>query len=262
MYCSKCGKEISDTAQFCPFCGQTINTQVTNIQNQGSQARIIQESVNQIKKKKTVAIVLAFIVILVLAFPVRYAVEKSIVKSIAEDRMKMIKEGPSAETMDEIFVELLYGITESEAVTDFIHEQVTGEDIKDVYTSIMRHMTYKVNKVERIDSKHYMITVYVNNMDNSKVASRAWELFSERYAGLNIFDAFAQAKEDWSSDKSTTVSSFIAEASDQLYRSDKYNNSVYGSYVINVTKEGDDWNISFEGGTEQFILNCAGLSSQ
>ncbi len=255
MYCIKCGKEINDNAKFCPFCGCII-------ENTQSDSKNLYPTNQKNAKKLLSLIVIVIAVVLLIAFPIRYAVEKGIVKSIAEDRLQMIKEGPSDETMDEIFIELLYGITESAAVTDFIHEQVTGEDIKDVYAAIMRHMTYKVNKVERIDSSHYKITVYVNNMDNSKVASRAWELFSERYAGLNIFDAFAQAKADWSSDKSTTISSFIADASDQLYRSDKYNNSVYGSYVIDASKEGDDWNISFEGGTEQFILNCAGIPSQ
>ena len=254
MYCKKCGKQINNNAAFCPFCGCKMDNKQSN-----SNALY---PIHQIatKKKLLTMMALAIAVILLIAFPLRYTVEKAIVKSIAADKMQMIKDGPSAETMDEIVVEILHEFTGSDLATEFLHNQITGEDIKDVYASLMTHMTYKIKKVDRVDSKHYRITVYVENIDNKKVASRAWGLFSERYDGLDILEKLAQAKADWTSDKSSTISDYISDAADQLYHSDKMANTLSGEYVISATKEDDEWKISFEGGAESFILNCAGIS--
>lgn len=30
MFCCKCGKEISDDVQYCPYCGQQVGNKVTN----------------------------------------------------------------------------------------------------------------------------------------------------------------------------------------------------------------------------------------
>ncbi len=251
MFCNKCGKEINNDAQFCPFCGTTVQKSAET------------ECTNYVKKsgaKKWIApLLIAAVIILIIAFPIRFAIEKAIVKSVAEDKLQMIKDGPSEEIMDEVLVTLLYEVTDNELITDFLHKQITGEDVKDVYIALMRHMSYKVMKVERVDSTHYRIIVHIENLNNVKVASDAWGSFKERYKGMDVFDALSQAKADISSDKSLTIASYLTDASDRIYKSEKIANTVAGNHVILAAKEGDEWTTSFEEGIETFLLNCAGI---
>ena len=39
MFCKKCGREISDNAKFCPYCGQSTNKEVYNVEEQTIELR-------------------------------------------------------------------------------------------------------------------------------------------------------------------------------------------------------------------------------
>ena len=253
MFCQKCGKQIHDNAAFCPYCGADANNGHT-INNDSS----FETELKKEKRRKYIPF-LIIIGIILLIFPVKNSIEKAVVKSVAEDYLQKVKDGPDEETMDDIVVQLLYGATGSETVTNFLHGQITGEDVCDIYDAVMLHMSYQVKKVEKVEAGHYRIIIRVENMDNTTVASEAWRKFSERYTDGNILDALKQAKEDLLSDKSQTIAGFIIEASNDLYQQNKVGYMVSGTHIIDVRKTDNGWEPSFEQGMYTFILDCAGI---
>ena len=254
MFCKNCGKIINDEASFCPYCGISV------IKEEYVMNKIPASNNNLVRKKKRrFHPFLIVIVMLLLIFPVKTYIEKAIVKSIAEGYLQMVKDGPDEETMDEIVVKLLYEFTGSNTLTKLLHSQITGEDICDLYDAVMLHMNYEVKSVEKVESGHYRITVRVENMNNITVASEAWKIFSKRYTDGNVLDAIKQAKDDLLSDKSTMISGFITEASNDLYEHDRIHSMVAGIHMIDVIKTDDGWKPSFQDGVDTFIFDCAGI---
>lgn len=271
MFCKKCGKEINNDASFCPYCGTVIMqeqpiaddsviTKERSAVDRSAMDKIPMYGKNRKQKKKRKFLPFFIVIaIIVLIFPIKNYIEKTIVKSIAEDYLQMVKDGPDAETMDDIVVQLLYGFTGSTTLTNLVHSQIKGEDVRDLYDAVMLHMDYEVKNVEKIGSGHYRITVRIENMNNVTVASEAWKLFISRYKDGGFFDGLKLAKEDLLSDKSTMISSFIIEASNDLYAHDKISNMVAGIHIIDVIKTDDGWDPSFENGVDTFIFDCAGI---
>ena len=253
MLCKNCGKEINNDASFCPYCGAAANA--GNAVNNTSALNIALKK----NKRRKYTCFIVIIAILVLIFPIKNSIEKAVVKSAAEDYLQMVKDGPNEETMDEIIVQLLYGVTGSETLTNLLHGQITGEDVRDIYDAVMLHMGYQVKNVERVESGHYRITVRIENMNNTIVASEAGKRFLERYTEGNIIDAIMLAKNDLSSDKSQTIAGFLVEASDYLYMNDKTHSMVTGIHIIDVSKSDDGWKFSFDKGVDAFIFDCAGM---
>lgn len=255
MYCSNCGKQINDTAAFCPFCGKVIDSSATGIVPNIKTNIDIKSN----RRNKLLIPALIIVAILLIAFPIRYAVEKAIVKSAVENKLHMIKEGPSEETMNQVIVALFSEITGSDTVAVIINDYISGQDVKDIYDSLMLHMSYKVQKVERLDSSHYKVTVKISNMNNLNVASLALQSFLDRYKQKNLIDAIIQAKDDWNTDKSATIAAFLSDASNGLYNGDKEAYSIMGTYTIDVEKVDGEWKANIEDGVGDFILNCAGF---
>lgn len=96
-------------------------------------------------------------------------------------------------------------------------------------------------------------------MDNMSVASKAWELFSQRYSEGSIWDAIKLLEEDLSGDKSSEIAGFLTEASDSLYDLNFADNSINGTHVIEIVKQDDEWTPVFEDGLIPFIFDCAGI---
>ena len=70
MFCKNCGKQISDTAKFCPSCGKIVGI-VVNGTASGSMQSVAGGSITLLKRKKivkiagiTIAVILALSVIL------------------------------------------------------------------------------------------------------------------------------------------------------------------------------------------------------
>lgn len=250
MFCVNCGKEIADDAAFCPFCGSSVGQEV---ESNG------QESVSPKNKKKWILLSLLVAIALIIAFPVRYEVEKSYVKSVTEEYLQMIKDGPSEKTMDEMLVQIIYNLTGDATITSLVNSQVSGQDLKDIYDALMLHYEYKVTKVERIKSGTYKITIHIDNMNNSNVASVAWNMFSSRYGKLGLFDKIKLIKQDLSADKSQEIAYYLSEASDSLYENDLATNQICNDYTINVVKKDGEWKPAFEEGIEAFVFNCSGI---
>ena len=251
MFCYKCGKEINEEALFCTYCGTSIH--------EGIAAKRIENSNVKRGKKWIVLFIIITVVVIVIAFPVRFTVEKTIVKSVAENYLQKIKDGPSAETIDEMIVQLLYEATESKTITSLIHSKIKGQDLKDIYDSLMLHYSYKVTEVERISSDHYRITVHIENMNNALVASQAWSDYKGKYDDCGLVDGTNQLMEDLKGDISIHIAGHIEEASDDLFRLNYAGNSTAGTYVIDVEKKDDDWIPRFEDGVASFIFDCAGI---
>lgn len=254
MFCKNCGKEINKDASFCPHCGTGANS--GNTLNSSPTFNI---DLKKNKIQKYIPFLLIIIAIIILIVPVKSSIEKTIVKSVAEDYLQMIKDGPDEETMDDIIVQLFYEVTGSETLTNLLHGQITGEDVHDIYDAVMLHMNYQVKNVEKVKSGHYRITVHIENMNNSIVASDAWKRFLKRYTDGNIIDAIKQAKDDLSSDKSKTIAGLIIEASDYLYEQNEISNVVSGTHIIDVKRSDDGWEPFFENGVDAFIFDCAGI---
>jgi hypothetical protein len=255
MFCVNCGKQISSDAVFCPFCGKGTNQIMPNNPSNVKNCNYVEKK----KRNKIWTTVLAMVAILIIAFPIRYAAEKAIVKSAVENKLHMIKEGPSEETMNQVIVALFSEITGSDTVAVIINDYISGQDVKDIYDSLMLHMSYKVQKVERLDSSHYKVTVKISNMNNLNVASLALQSFLDRYKQKNLIDAIIQAKDDWNTDKSATIAAFLSDASNGLYNGDKEAYSIMGTYTIDVEKVDGEWKANIEDGVGDFILNCAGF---
>lgn len=52
MYCSKCGKEVKDSAAFCPNCGAKVN--IGAVSENTDKTRLDVTAKSDIKKKKKV----------------------------------------------------------------------------------------------------------------------------------------------------------------------------------------------------------------
>lgn len=92
MYCSKCGKEISDQAKFCNYCGEQVNTARTQPEHQ-PQARPAEQPKPAKKKGKAGKRILSILLAVVVYFVVRYATESMMTgKNSAADLVKNVKE--------------------------------------------------------------------------------------------------------------------------------------------------------------------------
>lgn len=69
MYCSKCGKQVSDEATFCKYCGNRLYEENKDIDSQGKVTEQSQRSkISKYKKYSIIGIVIVLLVIYILEF--------------------------------------------------------------------------------------------------------------------------------------------------------------------------------------------------
>ena len=75
MFCSKCGKEISDNAKFCNFCGQTVVKQSNEqqVRSHANERRICVNCNGEGAKRSTGRMIISIIIFLI-AISVQFSI--------------------------------------------------------------------------------------------------------------------------------------------------------------------------------------------
>ena len=111
MFCLKCGKEISETAKFCPHCGEGING--------SSSAKPVKQKKPVNKKKVAINSSVAAVLAVVIGLGI-YCILNPSPESVVKDFMKALEDG-DYKAMGELFNE------------DYVRYQIEtdGDDIDD-----------------------------------------------------------------------------------------------------------------------------------
>lgn len=255
MFCTNCGKEVNDTALFCPYCGMSF---------QESPGTAVKENTNKglSGKAKKLLIVLVIIIIGIFAtLSMARKAELSAVRLIADNYMNTIKTGLDEETMDKLVDEMIYASVSNETIASYLTSNINGEDVLDIYAVVMRYMDYSITNVDKVEPGYYQVTIQVTNLNNKIVATETAKYFIERYTGGGKLGAIIQLIEDLSSDKSQTIASLYGEVADYYYSQNSEQYFLTGEYVIDVEKVDDKWVPSCDQGLDTFVMNCAGIST-
>lgn len=71
MICRKCGKEISDNAKFCPYCGQNVNLEVASEETTFQEKSEIKENtIIENKDISTISILMIALTVIILVFSI------------------------------------------------------------------------------------------------------------------------------------------------------------------------------------------------
>lgn len=69
MYCSKCGKQVSDEATFCKYCGNRLDEECKGVDSQGKVIEQSQKSnISRYKKYSAIGIVIVLLVLYIFGF--------------------------------------------------------------------------------------------------------------------------------------------------------------------------------------------------
>lgn len=253
MYCVNCGNEINDNALFCPHCGTRQQPVLQNT----SQAQVKKKKNGGVKR--VILILVIAVIAIVIGFNAARKAELAAVETIAGQYMDMIKNGPDEEMMDELVNQFIFESISNDTIANYLANNIKGEDALDIYKAIMRHMSYKITNVQKVEANHYRITIEVSNMNNRIMATETAKAFVSRYIGNGKVGAIMQAIEDLSSDKSKVIASLYEEVSDYYYSLNDAQYFATGEYVIDVEKINGEWTPSCAEGLENFLMSAAGL---
>lgn len=176
-YCAKCGKEISDTATFCPSCGAKVAPGM-----QGTSGVQFQKATPGTTRRKTP--ILAGVVALVLLFVVIFGI-RSLMTPAYEKPIKLFEEGINKGSFSKMKKALSPGLVEDEF--GIIPDSVTDEQLDDALQNEMQNdfgigtykIELKVNGKEKIDSKNLEQVLqrrYGINDDDARQAKAAYLL--------------------------------------------------------------------------------------
>ncbi len=253
MYCTKCGKELSEEMEFCPQCGCNLKADST----------ASAQPVKKTDKKKTLRNILiaAFVAIIAIVFVINKARQAELlaVKTVAESALETVRTGLPEEDMNTIVDSIIYQTVGNNSVGDYLVSNINGSDVQDIYGAIMRYMYYEVENVEKVGSSHYKVTVYVQNIDNLLVAENALEAFYQRYAGKSLLGKAIQFYRDYNSDKSETIARIYSQVADAVYATENSQYFIYNEFVIDVQKVDGEWVPTIEEGLDNFIFTCIGF---
>ena len=254
MFCTKCGNELKNAVSFCPYCGNSLLAKPLIEDEQ----KIVNRPARKLKKRYILAALLV-VIVLIAAYNTVRIVELSMVKSEVERHMEVVKTGPDSETMKAMVDEMIQGTIENKTIASVLSDHISGEDALDIYHAVMRHMSYRVTDVRKIETGHYQVTIEVTNLNNRLIAGETCKSFINRYTGQGISGAVIQGIEDLSSDKSQTIASVFNQVSDQVYSLEDKQYYVSGEYTIDINKVDGEWVPTIEQGMEKFLLGCAGI---
>lgn len=265
MFCGNCGKEVKDGADFCGYCGTKLKKnerkiRTSHLEQSGAEsAQVLQEEikkpVKEIRNKKVWVLISLLIVLMLGYFGYQKIIEHMITYKI-ENTLDMVKNGVDDVTAKQLLDEVVPSIVQNEMISNFILNNIEGEDVVDVYHAMMRYMSYEVVKVTRVESNHYQATIRIQNLNNELVLSHAFDIFRERYQ-TDFFGKIEQGWEDLNTDKSQLVAQMMSYAADDYYQTGDDSYWILREHVIDIQKINGEWETSLN--FEVLFMNCVGL---
>lgn len=260
MFCSNCGKEMSEDTYFCPSCGAKVGEDgVSRLKENSVQQTLgpINKEINSPKKKKIKFWIPIILIVGVIVGCIAYPKieEKALIKE-TDMILTLVQSGVDNDTADEIIKTAIPQLIQNENVAEFIVNNVSGEDAMDIYHSLMRYMIYQIDGIQKVEKNHYQVQVTIANLDNRIVLSNAVEIFTSRYNNGLVGNLF-QLYKDATSDKSKLVADVITESADQCYKEQKNDLWLEGTYIIDFYKENGKWTPSTD--VESVALKCLGM---
>lgn len=256
MFCGNCGKKLEEGVVFCPYCGVKPGTD-NEKQTAGPKPDILKVHAGK-KGKMTKKILIPIILVFCLIagyFGYQKIVENRITSEI-ENVMSDVKSGPDAETMEQILSEAVTQFAGNGMISDLILSNVSGEDVADIYQSLIRYMSYEIGDVQKIESGHYQVVVKINNLNNKLVASRALDLFMERY-DTDVFGMISRGISDLNSDKSRLIAELICQAADEYYAASDESCWISSENMIDIVKSDGEWAPQVD--KQKLIFGCLGI---
>lgn len=261
MFCGYCGKEIKDGTAFCPNCGKkaAVNSagQPQEVDLEFNQKDILKNNILKAKKANR-KFWIPFMLVICLTvgyFGYQKIVEYKISSEI-DNSLAMVQNGVDNETADQILQYAVPQLVDNEMIANIILENVSGEDVMDIYLAMMRYMEYEVSEVTRVEHNHYQAVVRIYNLNNGLVASHAAEIFMERYH-VSFPEKVLQFLDDASADKSQLAAEVMSVAADECYESGDDSYWIYSEQVIDIVNNNGEWIPSLD--YISFAYSCLGL---
>lgn len=261
MFCTDCGKEIKEGMVFCPGCGRPVNAA-----GQAKGPQVVYMNASAAPKKKMSGLKRIFITVLVLVIAfvaLRYAFQQAelvLVRSEVEAVMNEVTEGPDAEIAKSLVDFAIDKYVPTDFAKNFIKNRYDGNDIQDIYHALMKYLDYEIRGVEKVESGHYRITIYMSNINNTVVIGESVAYFVSNYQGKSMIGKIWQGVKDLTSDKSEAIAGVFEDIADHMYSLNDSDYFVSGTYVIDIINEDGEWTAYPEGGFLELVKGCAGFS--
>lgn len=274
MFCGYCGKELENGADFCPYCGGKLGMDgAGRSENQEPVKNDDDVLANERKSdgltsdrsgagnRKYVKMILAPVILVICLIAGYFGYQKIVEEKITseiENTLELVKNGVSPEQADQILVSVVPELVGSEMLSNFILNNVSGEDVMDVYQSMMRYMSYEVIDVQKVESDHYQAIVRIDNLNNALVASYAFEILKARYTSDDFLGNIGRVIGDIGSDKSQIIAEVMTQAADACCGSGDSSYWISQQYTIDIVKYEGEW--VPEGNLQSFACACLGLN--
>ena len=243
MFCSKCGKEISEGAAFCPNCGNQIGltNHVTQTSASVGSSNLPASSLPRPKKKRKSAIIIGIVLVIAVTtlFFARTAMEENAVKIAVNYRMEEIKTGVSDETID-ILIQNLVNSTDNRIISFLGNYVVDGSDINDIYYALVNHLYYETRDVKKIEKDHYQVQIYVENTNNRIVFLNAINSIEGDFSDSSLWDKLSLGYEIYQNDITKYIATKMIEEQEKLDAAFY----VSGIYTLDIYKSDGKWLVS------------------
>lgn len=253
MFCGNCGKELKEGASFCSNCGMKIGASVSEI----SKNPVKTERLRTRNARKKIWIPVILVICLVAGYFGYQKVVEYVIATQIDQTMAVVQSGVDNETADQILEYAVPQMVGDEMISDIILDNVSGEDVMDVYHALMRYMNYEVVDVSRVEQGHYQATVQIHNLNNGFVAAHATDIFMERY-NVGLLGKIEQFLNDASADKSQLIAEVVSQSADECYESGDKSYWVSSTQIIDVVYSDGEWTPDLD--VESFAYCCLGLN--
>lgn len=261
---------MKEGARFCPNCGkkagvnedgQAVDVEVSEDTQEMNMENVqdVWEKVNVplIKKSRRKIWIPMILIISLIAglFGFQYVVKDRIVTEI-DQRLDMVQNGVDTQTAEQILQAAVPELVGNETISNFILSGVSGEDVMDIYHSMMRYMNYEITNVAMVKLNHYQATVRIQNLNNGLVAKHAVERFGKRY-DVGFWGKISQGWEDLTSDKSQLIAEMMSQSADDYNQYGDGSCWIEGVYTIDIVYKNGEVNTSMD--VEALAYNCLGV---
>lgn len=272
MYCQKCGAEIiGENKKFCAHCGNPLGAPE--------------------KKKKKMApwkfgvigacAALLIALIIVGAIHIRSRIIRDTIREAATKVMDTVKAGPTEEQTEQVAQYLTNRLINSsnggsdivsKGVVSLIEKGLSQDYVVDIYQAMVRCMDYEIQDVKAVDSNHYTVSIYVENVNTKKVITEIINDKRAAYDDLSLWDKILQGLSDaWGIAKYlfgddlgeavTALLDLYETKADVLCGQDSF--MVTGTYTLDFILVDGEWKLDADGGILEtgtdLLLNCWGF---
>ncbi len=254
MNCPNCGVEITrENAKFCTSCGASI----------------------AVKKKKSpvpfiIGGVAAAILIAVLIIGINYArsrIIRNTIKEAATKVMDSIKSGPDEEQTEQMIAYVKKRVLNDAANSDNLLSRTLSAvvekglevlDTEKIYDVLVCCMKYEIQDVQEMDSSHYSVSIYVENVNAKKVALDT--IKSANYISIAADLLMGKTEQ--------LVKKLLADYEDratEVYEDRDKDYIISGTYTVDFVKKKGEWTVDSKDGllgtSMDLLSTCLGFES-